>query len=272
MAHEDIKNETPQGNEYSSAKSAFPETGLFEAILNRRTCHRFTDQAVEFEKIAQCIQAGMEAPSSGNLQNWQFIIITEKEKLRALYNHTMEQEVFMNAPMGVIVCSDDDIAQKYYGLRGKRLYAVQNCAACIENMLLAAQAFGLGATWIGAFDEEKVDMMFQIPEHVRAQAIILFGYPENDPTPKERKEISHLVFFNKYGERLKQPHIMMRDYSEEWRIRITEFKHRMEKIKMKFPKEELAEKSTQFFDNAKTRLDKALENLKDEERASKRGK
>ncbi|MBR9703177.1 nitroreductase family protein [Candidatus Woesearchaeota archaeon] len=270
---EETKKQTPSKDEYSAAKSEFPETGLFEAILNRRTCRRFTDQAVEFEKVAQCIQAGMEAPSAGNLQNWQFIIITDKEKLHALYNHTMEQEVFMTASIGVLVCSDDDIAQKYYGLRGKRLYAVQNCAACIENMLLAAQAFGLGACWVGAFDEEKVDMMFQIPSHVRAQAIILFGYPEKEPSPKERKQIDHLVFFNKYGERLKRPHLMMRDYSEEWRIRINDMRRRLEKVKKKFPSTDaVSEKSKDFFDNARGRLDKAMTNLKDEDRTKKRGK
>lgn len=246
-----------------------PDINLFDAIVHRRTCRQFSSEPVEFEKIAQVIQAGMFAPSAGNQQNWQFIVVTDKEKLRSLYDHTLEQDVFHTAQIGVIICSDDGSAERYYGLRGKRLYTIQNCAACIQNMLLAAHSFNLGACWIGAFDEEKVDLMFSIPGNVRAQAIILFGYPDYEAEPKETKDISHLTFFNKYGERVKKPHLIFRDYSVEWEQRINAFKERARLAAPSFniPKEkreEISKKSREFFDDAKRKLDEALDNLKDE--------
>jgi len=255
-----------------------PGFDLFDAIMNRRTTRVFTQEPVEFERIAEIIQAGMEAPSSGNLQNWKFIIVTENSLLRELYNHTLEQEVFMTAPVGVIVCSDDATAEKHFGLRGKRLYSIQNCAACIQNMLLAATSFGLGSCWIGAFDEEKVDQMFNIPRGIRAQAVVLFGHPESEPEPKERKEIFHLLCFNEYGERVRRPHLILRDYSTEWAKRIEHAKEVATRQKQKIPnKEEMKEqitvvskKSKDFFEEARKKVGKRLDALKDEEKKKRK--
>lgn len=254
-----------------------PEFDLFEAIMNRRTTRNFTSQAIEFERVAEIIQAGMEAPSSGNLQNWRFIVVTEKDKLREMYHHSLEQEGFNTAPIGVIVCSDDKTAENFYGLRGKRLYTIQNCAACIQNMLLAAEAFGIGACWVGAFDEEKVDMIFNIPKGIRAQAFLLFGYADEEPEPKERKEIQHVLYFNKYGETIRRPHLVLRDYSEEWARRIEEQKQSMAQKQQKMPskeemQEQLAKASEQtkdFFEEARKKVTEKLDSLKDEEKAKR---
>jgi len=253
-----------------------PERLLLDAILKRRTCKEFTDKAVEFDTVAQIIQAGSHAPSAGNLQNWKFIVITDNKLLRQLYHHTMEQDVFNTAPIGVIVCSDMELSQRYYGLRGKRLYSVQDCAACIQNMLLAAEAFELGACWVGAFDEEKVASMFSIPDEVRAQAIILFGHPAQEPEEKKVKRIEDLIYFNKYKERIEKPHLMMRDYSKEWKLRAEEFKEKANKQAQKIDtqeiKEKVSENSKKFYTQAQERLNKALESLKDEEKSNKNKK
>jgi len=106
-----------------------------------------------------------------------------------------------------------------YGLRGKRLYTVQNCACAVQNMLLTAHDLGLGACWIGAFDEDKISMMFEIPAIARPQAIITLGYPAENPE-SHRKDIEHFVGFNKYGFKIKDVHLFMRDYSVEWEKQI----------------------------------------------------
>lgn len=247
-----------------------PERLLLDAIIKRRTCKEFTNEPVEFDIIAQIIQAGSHAPSAGNLQNWKFIVITDNKILRQLYHHTMEQDVFNTAPIGVIVCADVEMSQRYYGLRGKRLYAVQDCAAAIQNMLLAAEAFELGSCWVGAFDEEKVASMFSIPNEIRAQAIILFGHPASEPEEKKVKRIEDLIYFNKWKERVEKPHLMMRDYSKEWKIRAEKFKEDASKQAKKIDTQEIREKvsdnTKKFYTQAQERLNKALESLKDEEK------
>lgn len=250
-----------------------PDINLFDAMQKRKTTTSFTQQAVEFEKIAQIIQAGMLAPSAGNLQNWQFIVVTEKGLLRELFHHTLEQEVFMTAPIGVIVCADVDLAEKFYGLRGKRLYLIQDCAACIENMLLTAEAFDLGACWVGAFDEEKVASMFGIPKNVRAQAIILFGYPESEPERKEKKRIDYLVYFNRYGQRIEKPHLVLRDYSSEWKLRSHDIKEKLSTAKplvKEETKQKIVETTKNTFAQTQEKLKNALSSLKDEEKMKRR--
>ncbi len=186
-----------------------------KAIRTRRSVRKFTQQPVEFDKLAKIIEAGTFAPSAGNIQNWRFILVTDKPVLRELYNHCMNQEVVYNAQAAIIVVGVIDKAERLYGLRGKRLYTVQNCACAVENMLLTAHDQGLGACWIGAFNEDKLSVIFSIPDKARPQAIIALGYPAEKPN-FERKDLESVTYFNQYGMKIKNFHLLIRDYSVEW--------------------------------------------------------
>jgi nitroreductase len=190
---------------------------LFEIIARRRSCRRFSPRPVEFDKVLQCIQAGALAPSSGNIQNWGFITVTDVDIIRNLYHHTLEQEPFLSAMSAIIVVGDTDHAHTMYGMRGKRLYTIQNCAAATENILLVAEALGLGAIWIGAFDEDKVCEIFGIPNgKFRPQAIVLLGYSAYEPEPRNVRNLDSITYYNKFGNRVKRPHLMYFDWSTEW--------------------------------------------------------
>lgn len=187
-----------------------------ECIKTRRSIRKFTEQPVEFDKLAKIMEAGSQAPSTGDIQNWRFILVTEKALIHDLYNHCFQQEVVFNAQAAIIVCGETDPAERLYGLRGKRLYTVQNCASATENMLLAAHALGLGACWIGAFDEDKVSTVFSIPGNARPQAIVAIGYPNENPT-KQFKDLAKCVYFNSFGSKIEDLHLVIRDYSVEWK-------------------------------------------------------
>ncbi|MBU0667034.1 MAG: nitroreductase family protein [Nanoarchaeota archaeon] len=202
---------------------------LSECIRNRRSIRKYTQQPVEFDKITKIIEAGHEAPSAGNLQNWRFILITDKNVIRSLYNHCLKQEQVYNAQAIIVVCGVVDIAERFYGLRGKRLYTTQNCACAIQNMLLTAYDVGLGACWIGAFDEDKIRSTFNIPENTRPQALITLGYPDEIPKPPHKDELAGVVYFHKYGARIKELHIVLRDYSVEWEKQIAQAQESIDK-------------------------------------------
>jgi nitroreductase len=196
-----------------------PASDIFAVMAGRRSVKRFSPRPVEMDKVMQVIQAGGLAPSSGNIQNWSFLIITEEDKIRGMYEHTLNQEPFLTAPVAIIICGDVDYAHAMYGMRGKRLYTIQNCAAAVQNMLLAAYALDLGSIWIGAFDEDKVSAMFGIPAHRhRPQAIILLGYPDEEPQPKPVKPLPDLIHFNTFGNKVLRPHLIYFDWAEEWRL------------------------------------------------------
>lgn len=186
------------------------------ALKSRRSCRSYLQQPVEFDKITAIIEAGHYAPSAGNLQDWKFVLITDKGLRSAIAEHCMEQYWMAQAPVHIVVCSNEERTEQRYGLRGKRLYSIQSNAAAIENMLLAAHALGLGACWIGAFDEDYLTRTLDIPETARPQAIITIGYAAEKPGKKDLTGLDSIVYFNGFGARLEHPHLVLRDYSVEW--------------------------------------------------------
>ncbi len=252
---------------------------VFGTIAARWSCTRF--RPIETDKLLQCVQAAALAPSSGNIQNWSFTIVTDIDMIRQMYHHTLEQEAFLSAMAAVIVCGDVNHAHTMYGLRGKRLYTVQNCAAAIENLLLASTALGIASLWVGAFDEDAISEMFGIPnEKHRPQAILLFGYPAEEPKTKDRRKLQDIVFWNKFGNRIKRPHLMYLDWATEWRnygkkIRAHlewAMRHRGREQEEHVPKgrrelaaeqvREMKEKSIEHLDKAKKRLSDVFRGLK----------
>jgi nitroreductase len=189
---------------------------VFDAIYTRRSIRKFKDMPLEFDKIVEVMKAGSYAPCAGDLQNWKFILEYNPDVIKSLYHHTLEQEAFMTAQIAIVVVAETGEAEKFYGLRGKRLYSVQNCAAAMQNMLLAAHALGLGAVWIGAFDENRINDMYKIPSVARAQGIILLGYPDEEPKPRHVKYVWFLVNYKKYGMKYDNLQRIFLDMSIEW--------------------------------------------------------
>lgn len=211
-----------------------------EAINQRRSIRKYLDKPVEFEKITTIIDAARKAPSAGNLQDWNFIIVTEKQLIRQVASYSVEQYWIQTAPVLIVVCGLPEKHEIYYGLRGKRLYNVQDCAAAIENILLTATDLGLGTCWIGAFEEDKIRTLFAIPPDVRPQAIITLGYSDDIPQERSLIPIENITFFNRYGMKVEKLHIVLRDYSVEWQKQGNKLKSRLtstgKKIKEHFHK------------------------------------
>jgi nitroreductase len=193
---------------------------VLECIATRRSIRRFLQVPVDFETMMTVVEAGSLAPSSGNVQDWRFVVVDDNDLKKTISEHSLGQECIHNAAFLVVVCSDPESTERHYGLRGSRLYTVQNCAAAIENMLLAAHALELGGVWVGAFDEEKIRTLLKIPPSVRPQAILAFGYPSEIPDKKMLRDLNMSIFFNGYGSRIRNVHRLFKDYSIDWQKRI----------------------------------------------------
>lgn len=234
------------------------------------------------DKILEAIQAATLAPSSGNIQNWQFIVVTNTDLIRQMYHYTLDQEPFLTAPAAVIVCGDVEYAHTLYGVRGKRLYTTQNCAAAIQNFLLAAEALEFSTTWIGAFDEDKITAMFDIPGRSRAQAIILVGYPEKLEEWKDRKPLESMVFFNEFGLRVLRPNLIYFDWVTEWRNQSKKIRAHVSHLTKKISRDDNSRHSDQqtpvpsrsavaqerlrtSFESASSRMRSVIDSLKREE-------
>ncbi len=86
-----------------------------------------------------------------------------------------------------------------YGDRGRRLYAFLDAAAAVENLMLAAHSLGLSTCWIGAYRDEEVIEVLELPEGVNPIAIIPLGFPGETPHPPSRIRIDRVTFLDRYG-------------------------------------------------------------------------
>ncbi len=167
---------------------------LVDCILGRRSVRKYLDKEVEEEKIKEILELAIWAPNSGNTQTWRFIVVKNKEVKEKLAKAAYSQEFIAEAPLAIVVCYDKQEMYYYYGKRGIELYAIQDTAAAIQNMLLAAYNLGLGSCWVGAFDEEAVAKILKLPKSYRPVAIVTIGYPAEKPVSK-RKPLSKVVRF-----------------------------------------------------------------------------
>jgi nitroreductase len=188
---------------------------VFEAIAGRKSIRKFEKRSVDDKLIGVLLYMATQAPSAGNVQDWRFVVVKDDEQKKKLYKAALEQDCILNAPVVIAVCSDTKSIGLKYGKRGETLYSIQDTAAAIENILLSAYALGLGACWVGAFDEESVKTALGLPEHVRPYALIPVGYPAEDPKKPERIDFDNLTWLNKWGEKYEISYIIQPGIKKE---------------------------------------------------------
>ncbi|MDO8655899.1 MAG: nitroreductase family protein [Nanoarchaeota archaeon] len=184
---------------------------ILDLIKSRRTVKYFLPKFVSWENIARIVDAGRHAPSCGNIQNWKFIVCIESGAKQAVAGVCGEQYEIVQAGALIVVCNEVEKAQRYYGKRGEQLFSIQNCAAAIENMLLEATSLGLGSRWVGAFDEEEVKKLLNIPDEVRPQAIVAIGYAKDVPPKPAKYPLETVVYFHKWRRKMRDPAKYMND-------------------------------------------------------------
>lgn len=170
---------------------------LVEAIKARRSIRKFHSKDVEDNLIKEIIELGNLAPSAGNLQPRDFVIVRKQDTKEKLANAALDQRFIADAPVVVVVCANME-RTAHYGRRGIELYCIQDSAAAIENMLLAVVDFGLSCCWVGAFDENAVFKILGLPEDVRPVALLPIGYSDVVKGPASRMDIEELIHYERW--------------------------------------------------------------------------
>ena len=158
---------------------------VLTAIKGRRSIRKFKPLSIEPEKIEVLKDALIWAPSAGNLQSRRFYFVFNPSIRERLAVAALRQQFIGEAPLVVVGCVDTTIG-RYYGSRGTELYCIQDLACSIQNLMLAAHSMGLGSVWVGAFYEERVSEILDLPDNLIPQAIVPVGYPDEDPVPPPR--------------------------------------------------------------------------------------
>ncbi len=151
-------------------------------IFHRTSVRKYQDRPVEDEKIEQMLRAAMAAPSAGNQQPWEFYVVKDKATLEKLSKTSPFATCTAAAPLAFVACYRVDCRMPEY--------AQIDLSACVENLLLEADALELGAVWLGIAPLEErmeaVRAVLNIPETLKAFAIIPCGYPETVRAQQDR--------------------------------------------------------------------------------------
>lgn len=147
----------------------------------RRSIRKFRDQPIEAAKVDRLLRSGMQAPSAGNQQPWEFIIAEEraiKEKLSIMSPYSAAAK---DAPLVIVVLGNIERTRFPENLE-------QDLGACTQNILLEAVEQGLGATWMSACPQKKrmqcIKEVFKLPDNIMPYCIIVIGYPKHDDDNK----------------------------------------------------------------------------------------
>jgi len=164
------------------------DSPVLTAIYQRRSIRTFTTEPVSRDLLHEIIRAGTWAPSGLNHQPWRFVVVTDPAIRTDLAKETNYSHIVLAAPALVAVYLDE--ASMYDAVKDH-----QAAGACIENMLLAAEALGLGAVWLGQIlkNKENVRRILGLPEGLDLMAVIAIGHPDRRDQESNRKKLDHFI-------------------------------------------------------------------------------
>lgn len=178
---------------------------VLEAIRSRRSVRRYKPDPVDDKTLELVLDAARLAPSWANTQCWRFIVVRDqgtKEKLaEALIFNNPAAKGVIGAPVVIVACAELG-KSGYYDEKpasDKGDWFMFDVAIAMQNLVLAAQAQGLGTVYIGLMDAQKVAAIVGVPEGFCVVAMTPLGYPERESGPRPRKELAEIIFHEKFG-------------------------------------------------------------------------
>jgi nitroreductase len=154
-------------------------------IFKRRSVRKYTNKEIPAEMLHDLLEAAMAAPSARATDPWHFIVITKRETLNRMTSSLPNGKMLLTAPAAILVCGDINRA-----LEGFESYMLQDVSAAVENILLAANALGLGSCWLGIHPRRNrmdgIRSLFNLPDHIIPVAGIALGWPDGPSEARTR--------------------------------------------------------------------------------------
>ena len=170
---------------------------ILEVIKGRRSIRAYKDEKAPQEMLLRILEAGEWAPTPSNVQSWRFIVVQKAAQLRAL--KAFSPGFPRGAPSAIVVCSDQRDMQEFEG--GLRpILAAEEAAMAVQNMLLMAHALGLGACPVASFSTPGVRELLELPDHIHPILLVALGFPDEQPVPPGRKELTRITSWERYGD------------------------------------------------------------------------
>ena len=171
----------------------------FDSVIRKRKSVRsFLSKRPSWKAILEAVESANQCSFAGNNNNLKFLVIEEKEKINKI-SKIAEQAWISESSILVLVCSDETNLENIYGERG-RVYSRQQAGAAIQTFLLKIVDLGLSACWVGAYSDEILKEVLEIPQHIQIEAIIPVGYENKKAIAGKtrKKELENAVYWEKW--------------------------------------------------------------------------
>tara|TARA_Y100000310_G_C20683361_1_gene817440 strand:- start:17 stop:610 length:594 start_codon:yes stop_codon:yes gene_type:complete len=186
----------------------------FNSVIKRRKSTRtFRKKNASWKQILEAVDAAIQGPFAGNNNNIHFLI-TEDKKIIGRVSDFCEQKWISEASIVVLICSDDRHLENQYGERG-RVFSRQQSGAATATFLLKLTELGLSSCWVGAYSDELIKQLFEIPQHIQIESIIPIGYekPSVIKGKKRKKDLDNVLYWEMWKKDQRPP--VFRDPSDE---------------------------------------------------------
>jgi len=168
---------------------------VLDAIRTRKSVRKYLNKVVEKEKLLAVLEAGRLAPSASNRQEWRFVVVSDREAKRKLAEAANSQSFVGEASIVIVACAETD---DHVMRCGQACYPI-DVAIALDHITLAAVELGLGTCWIGAFDENEVKQILDIPAEIRVVALLPLGYPSDSSVAnKKRLPFNEIVKYEQW--------------------------------------------------------------------------
>lgn len=179
---------------------------IWQFFDKRVSVRSFLQKEVDEETVDFLLECAVTAPSNGNMQPWEFIVIRDNEVRSQVVKCTFtgyfskgtnHQNWILDAPVLLVVCANQKRTKARYGEMGI-IGSIIDTAAAIENILLATSGIGLASCWVGGFNEEKLKQILRIPEQVKPIGLLPIGYPAEEYVERKNRLPVSLLKYNNY--------------------------------------------------------------------------
>jgi nitroreductase len=168
---------------------------VMTAIKARRSIRSYEPKPIEEEKLNRILEAGRLAPSARNMQEWRFVVVRDPETKKELVPAAKNQAFVGEAAVVIAACA---VETQHIMTCGQLCYPI-DVAIAVDHMTLKAWEEGIGSCWIGAFYENKVKDVLEIPQSVRIVSLLALGYPKEPPPARPRKPLQDIVCYDTWS-------------------------------------------------------------------------
>jgi len=160
-------------------------------IHERKSVRSYTGEAVSKEDIDKILRAAMAAPAAIHMLPWKFIVVTDKAKLKALADRLLFAKMLIKAGTCIVVC-----AVPREAAMSSEAFAILDCTCASQNILLAAEALGLGAVWTAVYpNKDLIDFVrkeLNIPQNIIPLNVIPVGHPTGEEKVQDKYDAKNI--------------------------------------------------------------------------------